>query len=81
MQWFLEHSVDHLRGCRSRLSREIPLGSVVVVSVRLEIPPILRDKLTLPLALLLVFLDLLVLIDAIYKPTNTPDRFLSQGIS
>ena len=81
MHWFLEHSVNHLRNRRSRLFNKIPSGSVIVVSVRPEIPPILRDNLTLPLALLLVFLDPLVLINAIHKPTNTPYRLLGQGFS
>ena len=79
MHWFLEHSVNHLRDRRSRLSSKIPLGSVIVVFVRLEIPPLLRDNLTLRFAFLLVFLDLLVLINAIHKLTNTPYWLLSQG--
>ena len=81
MHWFLEHSVNHLRDRRSRLSSKIPLGSVIVVFVRLEIPPLLRDNLTLRFAFLLVFLDLLVLINAIHKPMNTLYRLLGQIFS
>ena len=81
MYWLSEHSVNHLRSCRSRLSRKILPGSVIVVSVRPEIPPLLRDNLTLPLALLLVFLNPLILINAIHKLTNTSYRLLGQGFS
>ena len=81
MHWFLEHSVNHLRSYRFRFSPKIPSGSVIVVSVRPEIPPLLRGNLTLSFVLLLVFPDLLVLINAIHKPTNTPYRLLGQGFS
>ena len=81
MHWFSEHNVNHLRSRKSRLSYKIPSGSVIVVSVQPEIPPLLRDNLTVPLALLLVFLDLLVLINSIHKPMNTPYRLLGQGFS
>ena len=74
MRWFLEHSVKHLRSRGSRLSSKISLGSVIVVSIRpeIEIHHLLRDNLTLPLALLLVFLNLLIFINTIYKLKNTP---------
>ena len=49
MHWFSKHSVNHLRSCRSRFSRKILSGSIIVVFVRLEIPHLLRDNLTLPL--------------------------------
>ena len=81
MHWFSEHSVNHLKSRRSRLSSKIPLGSIIVVFVRPEIPPLLRDNLTLtlPLALLLVFFDPLILINAIHKSTNTSYWLLGQG--
>ena len=78
MHWFLEHNVNHLRSRRPRLPNKIPSGSVIIVIVRPEIPHLLRDNLTLPLALLLVFLNPLVLINAIHKPTNTPYRLFGQ---
>ena len=81
MHWFSKHNVNHLRGRRSRLSRKIPLGSVIAVFVRSEILPLLRDNLTLPLALLLVFLDPLILINAIHESINTPYWLLGQGFS
>ena len=81
MHWFSEHSVNHLRSRRSKLSRKIPSGFVIVVSIRLEIPSLLRDNLTLPLALLLVFLDPLIHINVIHKLTNTLYWLLGQGFS
>ena len=79
MHWFLEHRIDHLRSHTSSLPSKIPLGSVIVVMVKPEIPHVLRDNLTLSLALLLVFLDSLVLINVIHKPTNIPYQLLGQG--
>ena len=81
MHWFSEHNVNHLRSHGSRLSRKIPLGSIVVVSIRHEIPSFLRDNIAFSLTLQLVFLDPLVLINAIHKLTNTSDRLLGQGLS
>ena len=81
MHWFLEHSVNHKKSCRSKLSHKIPSRSVIVVSVQPKILHLLRDNLTLPLTLLLVFLDLLVLINAIHELTNTPYQLLGQGFS
>ena len=81
MHWFLEHSVNHMKSRRSKLSHKIPSRSVIVVSVRPKILHFLRDNLTLPLTLLLVFLDLLVLINAIHELTNTPYQLLGQGFS
>ena len=81
MYWLLEHRVYHLRSYRPRLPSKIPSGPVIVVPVQLEIPHLLRDNLILSFALLLVFLDLLVLINTIHKLTNTPYRLLGQGFS
>ena len=81
MHKFSEHSVNHLRSHRSRLSRKIPSRSVIIVSIQPEIPHLLRDNLILSFPLLLVFLDLLVLINTIHKLTNTPYRLLGQGFS
>ena len=81
IHWFSEHNLNYLSSRRSRLSRKIPLGSVVVVLVRPEILPLLKDNLAFSLILLLVFLDPFVLINAIHKSMNTLDRFLGQGLS
>nr|POE93761.1 hypothetical protein CFP56_30531 [Quercus suber] len=81
MHWFSEHRVNHLRSRKPRLSSKIPLGSVIVVAVRPEIPHLLRDNLTLPLTLLLVFLDLLVFINAVHKLTHTSYQLFGQEFS
>ena len=79
MHWFSEHRVNRFRSRRPRLSSKIPSGSIIVVVVRPEIPFLLKYNLTLPLALLLVFLDALVFINAVYKPTHIPYRLFGQG--
>ena len=81
MYWLPEHRVYHLRSCRPRLPSKIPSGPIIVVPIQLEIPHLLRDNLILSFALLLVFLDPLVLINTIHKPMNTPYRLLGQGFS
>ena len=57
MHWLSEHRVDHLSSNRSRLPSKISTGPNIVVPVQPEISQILRDNLSLPLPLLLVFLD------------------------
>ena len=81
MHWFSKHNVNHLRSRRSRLSSKIFSGPIIIVFVRPEILHLLKDNLTFPLALLLVFLDPLVLINTIHKPTNTLHQLLGQGFS
>ena len=81
MHWFSEHSVNHLRSHGSRLSSKIPSRSIIIVYVQPKIPHLRKDNLTLPFALLLVFLDPFVLINTIHKPTNTPHQLLGQGFS
>jgi len=81
MYWLSEHRVYHLRSCRPRLPKQIPLRPAIIVSIRLEIPPVLRDNLSFFLPLLSVFLNPFVFINVIHKPTHTPHRFLSQGLS
>ena len=81
MYWLSEHRVYHLRSRRPRLPRKIPSGPAIIVSVRLEIPHVLRDNLSLSFPLLLVFLNLLVFVNTVHKPTHTPYRLLGQGLS
>ena len=51
MYWFLEHSTDTLCvGC-SELPYKISSRAVAVISVRPEIPPLLRDNLLISLLL------------------------------
>ena len=79
MHRFSEYSPDVLRvGCL-RLPCEISPQEIVNVSIRLEIPPLLRDNLLLSLALHLVFFYLLVLIDLIHQLAHAGGRLASQG--
>ena len=47
MYLLLEYRVNHLRSRRPRLPSKIPLGHAIIVFVRLEIPPVPRDNLSL----------------------------------
>ena len=78
--WFLEHRTNHLSSDWPRLPNKISLWLVIVVSIRLEIPPFLRDNLSLPFSLLLVLLDPLILVNPVYKLTDTVSRFSSQRL-
>ena len=80
MHWFTKHSIDHLRSCRPRLPDKIPSESVIFVTVRPEIPPLLRDNLTLSLAFLLVLFNPLTLVNPIHELVYTDDRFPSQRL-
>ena len=80
MHRFSEHSVYHLRSCKPRLPSKIPSGSIIVVAVQPEIPHILRDNLTLSLALLLVLLNPFILINLIHKLVYTINRLPSQRL-
>ena len=81
MHWLSEHRVNRLRSCRPRLPSKIPSGSVIVVAVRPEIPPLLRDNLALPLALLLVLFDPFILIYPIHELAYTGSKFPNQRFS
>ena len=80
MYWFSKHRVNHLRSCRPRLLGKIPSASIIVVSVRLEVPPLLRDNISLSLPLLLVFLNPFVLFNLVHKLAYTGSRFPSQKL-
>ena len=77
MHWFSEHSVYHLRSCRPRLPKKIPLGSIIVVTVQLEIPLLSRDNLAFSLVLLLVFFNSIVLVNPIHELAYTGNEFPS----
>ena len=55
---------------------KIPSKLVVVVSVRPEIPALLKDNLSLPLPLLLVFLNPFILINSVHELAYTGTGFL-----
>ena len=76
--WFSEHRVNHLSIGRPQLPSKVSPRPVIFVSVRPEIPPLLRDNLSLPLPLLLVLLNLFILINSVYELTQTDDKFVSQ---
>ena len=78
MCWLSKYRVNHLRSYGPRFPSKIPLGSIIVVAVRPEIPPLLRDNLTLSLALLLVLFNLLILINLIYELAYTGNKFPNQ---
>ena len=80
MHRFSEHSVYHLRSCRPRLPDKIPSKSVIIVEVRPEIPSLLRDNLTLSLALLLVLFNPLILINSIHELAYTNNRLPNQRL-
>ena len=52
--------------------------SVVAVSIRHEIPPLLRNNLSLSFPLLLVFLNPLILINSVHELVHTSAEFASQ---
>ena len=80
MYWVSEHSIYRLRGCRLKLPSKIPARSIVIVTVRPEIPHLLKDNLALSLALLLVLFNPLVLVNLIHELVYTINRFPSQRL-
>ena len=79
MHRFSEYSPDVLRvGCL-RFPCEISPRATVDVSIRPEIPHLLRDNLLLSLALHLVFFYALVLIDPIHQLAHAGGRLAKIG--
>ena len=76
MHWFPKYRANHLSCSRPRLPSKVSSGPIIVISVRPEIPLMLKDNLSLPFPLLLVFLDLLILINTVHESTHTPYNFL-----
>ena len=77
MHRFLEHYINRLGIGRPWLSSEIPPRSIIIESIRLEIPPLLRDNIHFTFPLLLVFLNPLVLINPVHKMDHIGNRFAS----
>ena len=77
LYWFSEHSINHLGVGRSRLPNKVSPRSVIIVSIRLEIPPLLRDHLSLSFPLQLVFFYHFVLVNQIHKLAHTSNRLTS----
>ena len=78
LYWFSEHSINHLGVGRSRLPSKVFPRSVIIVSVRPEIPPLLKDHLSLSFPLQLVFFYPFVLVNLIHKLAHTSNRLISQ---
>ena len=78
--WFSEYSIDSLCAGCSGLPYEISPRAIAVISVRPEIPHLLRDNLLFSLTLQLVFLYSFILIDLIHQLVNTGDRLASQRL-
>ena len=78
MYWFSKYSIDSLCvGC-SRLPYELSPQEVAVISVRPEIPSLLRDNLLFSLTMQLVFLYSFILIDPIHQLAHIGGRIASQ---
>ena len=78
LYWFSEHSINHLGVGRSWLPNKVLPRSVIIVSVRPKIPPLLRDHLNLSFPLHLVFFYPSVLVNPIHKLAHTDYRLTSQ---
>ena len=75
LYWFSEHSIHRLGVGRSWLPNKIFLKSVILGSVRPEIPPLLRDHFRLSFLLQLVFFYSSILINPIHKLTHAGNGF------
>ena len=78
MHQFSKYNVYFLWGCGSRLSGKISPGFFIVITFQPEISHLLRDNLTLPLILQLVFFNSLILVNPVHQLTNIGDRFPRQ---
>ena len=77
MYWFSEYNIDSLCVGYPRLPYKIPPRTVVVISVRPEIPHLLRDNLLFSSTLQLVFLHSFILIDLIHQLAHVGGRLAS----
>ena len=76
MYWVSDHSVYCLRVVGLGLPCKVSPWSIVVVeSVRLEIPSLLRDNFRFTFSQLLVFFNPFILVDPIYELAQARDRF------
>ena len=76
MHQFSEHHINRLSINRPGLPSKIsPRLFVVVVLVRPEIPPLLRDNLSFSFTQLLVFLNPFILVNSAYELAQAGDRF------
>ena len=81
MHQLLEHRINRLSTSKPWLpSKVFSRPVVVVVPVRPEIPPLLRDNLSFSFPLLLVFFNLFVLINPVHELAHIGDKFASQKL-
>ena len=80
MHRFSEHRINHLDTSKPRLPSKVPPRSVVIVSVQPEIPPFLRDNLSLTFPLLLVFLNPLILVNSVHELAHIGDKLSHQKL-
>ena len=78
VHWLSEHNINRMSVGRPWLPSKVSSRSVIIVSIRPEIPPLLRDNLSLSFPLLLVFLNPFVLINPVPKLAHIGNRFASQ---
>ena len=78
LYWFSEHSINHLGVGKSWLPNKVFPRSVIIVSIRPEIPPLLRNHLSLSFPLQLVFFYPFELVNPIHKLAHTDNRLTSQ---
>ena len=80
MHWFSEYDTDSLCISCLWLPCEISHRVIAIISVRLKIPPLLRDNFLFPLALQLVFLYSFILIDSIHQLAHIGGKPVSQRL-
>ena len=80
MHQFSKHRINHLSIGRPWLLSKVSLRSIVMVLVRLEIPHLLRDNLSLTFPLLLVFLNPLILVNLVHELVHAGDRLSHQRL-
>ena len=78
VHWLSEHNINRMSVGRPWVPSKVSPRSVIIVSIRPEIPPLLRDNLSLSFPLLLVFLNPFVLINPVPKLAHIGNRFASQ---
>ena len=75
MYWISEHSINCLRvGIFGLPCKVFPRLVVVVKSVQLEVPPLLRENLRFSFTQLLVFFDPFVLVNSVHELVQVGDK-------
>ena len=74
-----KYCINNLGVRRARLPNKVPPWSVIIITIRPEIPHLLRDYLGLSFPLKLIFLYPFVLLYSVHQLAHTADRFTRQG--